>query len=144
MTGFQGETACRRARHAGAIGLLWAIIVMVFVPAQSVAQIVSVTGQIEVVTIPPSLLGGVLLSQTHIRLMHEGTGFVTSGMPAFAYDGVYHNPSLPNVPGDSTSGMPSRYRTVAPDFPQLEQRCTASCCTLIRTCQVFLLILRRA
>jgi len=59
MTGFQGETACRRARHAGAIGLLWAIIVMVFVPAQSVAQIVIVTGQIEVVTIPPSLLGGV-------------------------------------------------------------------------------------
>jgi hypothetical protein len=104
MMGFQGKAACSRARRAGAVGLVLAISVAVFVPVKSEAQVVGVSDQIEVVTLPPSLLGGIFTSQTHIRLMHEGTGIVTSDMPGFAYDGAYHNPGLPTVPGDSTFG----------------------------------------
>ena len=64
----------------------------------------SISGQIEVVEIPPSLNGGAFISQTHIRLMHEGSAIVPAGMPNFIYDGAYHDPSLPVVQGDNTFG----------------------------------------
>ena len=68
------------------------------------AVIVGISGEIQVVDIPSSLDGGDFISETHIRLMHEGYGTVTAGMPGFAYDGAYHDPALPIVPGDNTFG----------------------------------------
>ncbi len=63
----------------------------------------NVTGEIEVVAMPPSLLGGVFTNQTYIRLMHEGIGTVTAGMPGFQADGAYHNPALGvGQPADAT------------------------------------------
>lgn len=105
MTIRQSSAARGRATHVGSVGLMLAVIVAVFVPVvESNAQVVGLSGQIEVVTIPSNLQGGMFVSQTHIRLMHESTGVVTGGMPAFDYDAAYHNPGLPDVPGDSTFG----------------------------------------
>ena len=68
------------------------------------AIITGISGEIEVKEIPASLDGGDFISQTHIRLMHEGVGIVTAGMPDFLYDGAYHDPGLPIAPGDNTFG----------------------------------------
>ena len=74
-------------------------------PSQvSGAIITAMSGAIEVVEFPPSLNGGAFISQTHIRLIREGPGVVTAGVPDFTYDGAYHDPSLPVVPGDNTFG----------------------------------------
>jgi len=66
--------------------------------------VTNISGEIEVVDIPPSLDGGDFTSPTYIRLMHEGSGTVTAGMPDFIYDGAYHDPELPVAPGDNTFG----------------------------------------
>ena len=55
------------------------------------------------VTMPPNLNGGQFTNQ-NIRLIHEGAGTVTAGMPAFPCDSAIHNPSLPIVSGDVTFG----------------------------------------
>jgi autotransporter-associated beta strand protein len=66
--------------------------------------VADVTGAIEFVALPPNLSGGQFISQTHIRLMHEGNGTVTSGTPTFPCDSAIHDPNLPVVPGDVTFG----------------------------------------
>jgi hypothetical protein len=74
-------------------------------PSQvSGAIITAMSGAIEAVDISPSLEGGVFWGQDHIRLMHEGCGTATADMPYVIYDGTYHDPSLPVVPGDNTFG----------------------------------------
>jgi hypothetical protein len=74
-------------------------------PSQvSGAIITAMSGAIEAVEISPSLEGGVFWGQDHIRLMHEGCGTATADMPYVIYDGTYHDPSLPVVPGDNTFG----------------------------------------
>ena len=71
-----------------------------------IEQIVTgISGEIEIVDMPSNLNGGQFTSQTHIRLMFEGAGTVTDGMPDFLYDGAYHDPNLGIPPGiDNTFG----------------------------------------
>ena len=68
------------------------------------AIIGGISGEIEIVDIPSNLNIGLFTSKTHIRLIHEGSGMVTAGMPSFNYDGAYHDPNLPIVNGDNTFG----------------------------------------
>ena len=56
--------------------------------------IYGISGPFEIVEMPASLDAGEFISQTHIRVMHEGLGIVSNGMPNLAYDGAYHNPNL--------------------------------------------------
>lgn len=77
---------------------------LLFTVVTSLAQITAIiAGEIEAVATPPSLLGGVFTNQARIRLMHEGSGVVTAGMPGFPADGAYHNPALGvGQPADAT------------------------------------------
>lgn len=73
------------------------------IPCQA-QNVVGLSGDIEVASFPASLLSGQFVSQTSIRLLLEGPGIVTAGMPGFPYDGAIHNPALPVIPGDNTFG----------------------------------------
>jgi len=75
-----------------------------FNSTESVPEITNITGQIEIASMPPNLNGGQFINQDYIRLIFEGFGTVTSGMPGFPYDGAYHDPNLPIVSGDVTFG----------------------------------------
>ena len=67
-------------------------------------NVVGLTGAIEVHAFPPSLQAGQFVDSTVIRLLLEGPGTVTTGMPGFPFDGAVHNPALPVAPGDNTFG----------------------------------------
>ena len=105
--------------------LALSIVIAAHVPGADVvgtsqAQIITgISGAIEVVDIPASLDGGDFISQTHIRLMHEGSGFVTANMPDFIYDGAYHDPGLPIFPGDNTFGNAITIPYSGPGLPEV-------------------------
>jgi hypothetical protein len=82
--------------------------------AQSVTQL---TGDIEVVAFPPSLLPGQFVSQARIRLLHEGLAAAAAGMPGFPVDGAIHDPNLPVAPGDNTFGNAITTPYAGPGLP---------------------------
>ena len=83
-------------------GLVWLMTIVAAIAGRA-QSVVTITGNIETVALPSNLGGGQFISQTHIRMMDEGTGTVTAATPGFQADGAYHNPSLGvGYPADST------------------------------------------
>ncbi len=74
-------------------------------------------GEIEPAAFPASLLSGQFVSQTHIRLLYEGPGTVTGGMPGFLFDGAFHDPGLPVAPGDDPFGNAVTTPYAGPGLP---------------------------